>query len=185
MSNADTTTMDALIAMAREYSDALDRLDEVVGEIEDEQRSAVRRRMRSLRARASASQRTREKLVAAIGAADPALFEKPRTRIAHGVKFGLRRAAGRLSLAGGQTAAGAIAAVREHLPDRSAECVQVKESLVAAAVRKLSQEQRRVIGVEITDASETPVASRVVPSAERLASALIDGADTEEAQGEA
>lgn len=165
-----------LINLARDYSDALDRLDEVTGEIEDEQARAVRRRMVSLRARAKAAQTAREQLLAGVAGADPALFEKPRTRIAHGVKFGLRRAQGKMAMSAGQTTDTAIAALREHLPELAPSAVETKHSLVVAQVRKMSPEQQRLIGVEFSESSDSPVAARVVPSAERFAAALIAAA---------
>jgi len=169
-----------LIDLARDYSDALDRLDEVTGEIEEEQLRAVRRRMRSLRARALVAQAAREKLLAGIGAADPALFERPRTRIAHGVKFGRRRLQGKMAMSAGQTVSGAVAAIREHLPGLLDAAVETKHTLVVAQVRKMTAEQQRLIGVSFGDPSDSPVAARVVPSAERLAAALIEGADEAE-----
>ena len=105
-------TLEEITELARNYARAVDRLVEVSEEIREQQRHAVRQRLRGLKARAAEASAARAVLHDAIDASRER-FAAPRTRATDGVKYGLRKQPGRVEVT---DEARSIARIRERLP---------------------------------------------------------------------
>lgn len=167
------TTLAEITDLCRAYAGARDARDEVLEQIADERRAAVRRRMRSLRTRIAEVSAAEEALRSAV-AGSPDLFVKPKTRAIEGIKVGFRKQPGRLEIA---DEARVIKRVRKRMPEREDEIVRVKESLDRAALKRLDARQLASIGVTVVETDDEVVIATVPTDLDRLADALLDEAD--------
>ena len=162
------TALDPIIAVAKTYAAARAATNEVRSDLAGRVRAAIRSRERALRNRIAEEEVAREELEAAIEAA-PALFEKPRTRAADGVKFGLRKQAGKIEFA---DEAKVIAAIRNKFPARVGALVRTKETVDKTALRKLPARELAMLGVTIADAADEVTITVAETDADKLADAI-------------
>ena len=158
--------------LCRVYFRAREALDELTGFIQVERRSAVRRRMRALKARVAEASAARESLRAAVTAA-PHLFQRPhpRTRGLEGVKVGWRKQPGKVEVT---DQVRAIARVRERLPERADELIRVRESLDGNALKRLDVRQLAAIGARIVETDDEIVIATARDDLDKLVDALLD-----------
>lgn len=169
--------MDDITVRARAYARAREALEALTEEIEGERRTAVRRRLRSLKARVAEASAAKDALRAALEAA-PALFTKPRTRAIEGVKVGYRKLPGRFEIA---NEARVIERVRDKLPERAAELVRVRESLDRGALKHLDARELAKIGVAVVEADDEIVIATAPSDLDKLVDALLADDDLAEA----
>ena len=167
-----TVTLTEIQRLVRDYSDARDSLAEVAQEIRDLQRAAVRVRLRSVRARAAKASAARDALTQAIEE-NANLFERPRTHSLHGIKFGLRKAPGKL--VGDQEEA--IALIKERRPHLEATLVQTKRSLVKRALINLDKAELAAIGLSIDDGGDQVVVQAASGEIDQVVDALLADID--------
>lgn len=170
------TTMDDVVALARGYARARNRLAGKTDGVREEQRAAVRRHMRWLRPLVAETSAAREALAAAIEAA-PQLFDRPRTQSVDGVKFGLRKKPGRMAVA---DESAAIARLRKRLGAAAEGHIRVRESLVRDGLRELDARLLAAIGVSLTDAVDEVVVSAPRDDLDRLVESLMEDADRDD-----
>ena len=162
--------------LARAHAAAIGELEEVTDEVRELQRREVRKRLRSIKARAAKVSATRDALAQAIAAA-PDLFEKPRTRAVDGVKYGLRKKPGRVAV---DDEAGAIARLRKRLGGDAEGLIRVRESLVRDGLRELDARTLAHAGVTLVDAQDEVVIAAARGDLDQLVAALLDGIEDAE-----
>lgn len=147
-----------------------DKIETVTGEL-----TAVKKRyVKSLRALSDKALSARGDLSAAIDAGR-ALFERPRTRVLHGVKVGLAKNKGRFET---DDEAKTIALIRKHMqPETASALVKVKESLNKSALDELDAADLKRIGVRVAGAGDELVIKPIGGEIEKLVDALLEGAD--------
>ncbi len=165
-------TLDDIERLVRAYADAREDLNAVIAEIQDIRRRAVRERLRTIRARVAHAGAAHERVRDAIREHKD-LFAKPRTHSVHGVKFGIRKAPGRLE--GDQAAA--IGRIRKRMPQDAARLIRVKESLNLPAVRGLSTADLAAIGMALVETDDQIVLSAASDELDRLVDALLTDLD--------
>ena len=170
-------TLTEIGELAKAYSGARDALASVTDEVREVQRREVRKRLRGIRSRVAEVSATREQLVAAIDE-NRQLFERPRTRAMHGIKFGLRKQPGRIE----GDATQAIARIDRRMPDRAQDLVATKRTLVKAALQKLSTRELAALGLTIADTGDAVLVQAAGDDLDRLVDAMLeDVADVQEA----
>lgn len=162
-------TLDDVLKHARAYARARETLQTIVDQIHDEQRRAVRHHRRRLADAVARTSAARDVLSAAVDG-NHGLFEKPRTQTADGITFGLRKQPGAVTMA---DEAKVVARIRKHLPEREADLVQVKETVVKAAVKKLSARDLARIGVSLGAAEDEVVIKAATDDLDKLVAALM------------
>ncbi len=168
-------TLEEIVELARDYARAVDRLAEVSEEIRDQQRHAVRQRLRGLKARAAEASAARAVLHDAIDASRERFAASPRTRAIDGVKYGLRKQPGRVEVT---DEARSIARIRERLPDWADTLIRTTERLQRAALRKLDSRRLAAIGVRVEAVDDEVVISAAASDLDKLVEALLaDGED--------
>jgi len=173
-------TLDNIMALARVYASSRDAMEEVLDDIRDRRRQAVRSRMRALRNRVAECASAKEALRAAVEAA-PELFAKPRTQTADGVKFGWRKQSGAIEIADEKKV---VERIRKKLPDRVASLVKVKETVDKTALRKLKAADLAKLGLSIADPVDEVTITVPSTDIDKLVNALLEedgGADMEDA----
>lgn len=137
--------MEPITRLAQAYAAERERLQGIVDDIHDRQRAVVRAQRRSLRAAVARTSAAKGELREAIEAA-PELFVRPRTQTVDGVKFGMRKQPGALRMTDESRV---IERIRKVLPERVADLVQVKETVVKAALKKLPAKTLARLGVTL------------------------------------
>jgi hypothetical protein len=102
--------------------------------------------------------------------ANPALFVKPRTITAHGIKFGLAKGRGGLVIADEQRT---LALIKKHLPDQAALLIATKEAPVKDALLQLPAADLKRIGVEVKDTGDCVVIKPADSDVDKLVKALV------------
>ena len=171
-------TLAGIEALTSAYAQRLDALQSVMQELEDEIQFAKRRRLSVLRKRVSDVADIRLRLSAAI-AATPSLFEKPRTRILHGIKIGLQKGKGALTW---QDDAKVCALIRKYYDDEIGVLIKTTEKPIKEGLERLTAAELQRLGVEQTKAGDQVVIKSAAGDIEKLVNALIGDELTEVAE---
>lgn len=109
----------------------------------------------------------------------PELFERPRTRVMHGVKVGLTKAKGTVEW---DDEAAVIRRIRSQLPAEQAEMlIRVRESVHKPAVYDLTAGDLKRLGIRIVDDGDVPVIRTTDGDIDKLVAALLTENETEPA----
>jgi hypothetical protein len=117
---------------------------------------------------------------------NPELFEKPRTYVVEGIKFGMQAAQGSLEWADDEKVCEriqALSAAGDIPADQVELLVTVSKKPVASAIRQLSPDLRRRIGVRLEGEGDQPLIKSVDSTIEKAVTSVINAA-IKEAQAE-
>ena len=171
----EVTTLEGIAELCKTYTAARERLADTTEDIRADQRRALRRRLHHLKARVAEVSVARDRLREAI-AENPELFERPRTRALEGVKVGYRKQPGRIECDEER----AIARIRKLQPDREADLVRVRESLVRSALKNLDAKTLASIGVTVVEVDDQIVIAAANDDLDKLVDALLSEDDRQE-----
>ena len=167
---ASRATMEDILALARRFAAARGATEALAEDIKAVQRKALGGRLRALRHRIAEQAASEDALSAAI-LARPDLFVSPRTIAVDGIRFGLRKQPGTISLADD---AQTIRRLRARFPDRAEALIRVRESLDRSALRKLPAGELAQIGVTIANAADEVTIAATPGDLDRVVAALLD-----------
>ena len=176
-STAPPASMEEIVALARSFAAAREATEALADDIRALQRKALSGRLRALRSRVAEQAAAKESLRAAIRAR-PDLFVRPRTVTVDGIRFGLRKQPGAVSLG---DEAQAIGRLRAHLPERAQALIRVSESLDRKALRRLGAAELARIGVTVERARDEVTVATASSDLDRVVAALLDDAAPAEA----
>lgn len=118
--------------------------------------------------------------------ANPELFQKPRTQVVEGIKFGMQVSQGSLTWADDDKVCERIFALASagEIPGEQVDLlVAVTKKPVASALRQLSPELRRRLGVRLEGDGDQPLIKSVDSQIEKAVTSVINAA-IKEAQAE-
>ena len=162
-------TLNELTTLCKNYSKARDALDELSGELRIERQRVVRKRMRGLRTRVADVSAAKDALMQAIKAS-PEVFERPRSRSVEGIKIGFRKKPGTLNYNPPRS----IRLIREQIPEQAEALIQIKESIVASAVKNLDAGTLARIGISMTGVDDEPFITVAKSDLDKLVDALLE-----------
>ena len=136
--------------LAAAYSYALDQADTVRTIVDAEIKAVHARHITAIMNRALRLAVTRAHLEAAIEA-NPECFNKPRTQVLHGVKFGLQKGKGALLW---DDDVKVCKKIREFYLDEIGLLIRTVETPNKEALEKLSASELKRLGVNTTDAGD-------------------------------
>jgi hypothetical protein len=105
--------------------------------------------------------------------AHPDLFVKPRSVMAHGIKFGLAKGRGGLVIDDEDRT---VALIRKHLPDQADVLIATKEMPVKDALVQLPAADLKRIGVQVKDTGDQVLIKPVHSEVDKLVKALVAAA---------
>ena len=168
-----TASMEDIVALARAFAAARATTEALAEDIKALQRKALRSRLRALRTRISEQAASEEALRAAI-LARPDLFIRPRTVAVDGIRFGLRKQPGRVSVG---DEAQAISRLRARFPNRAEALIRVRGiPRPCSALRKLPAAELAQIGVTLEKATDEVTIAAASGDLDRVVAALLDDA---------
>ena len=170
--------LEPIMDLARAYARARDDMEDVVEDIADRRRHAVRSRLKALRGRVAECAAAREALTQAIEAA-PGLFERPRTQTIDGVKFGFRKQQGAIEIADEEEI---VKRIRKKLPAREQALVRVKTTVDKTALRKLTAGELAKLGLSVEDPVDEVTITVPKTAIDKLVDALMEEAGEENAE---
>lgn len=110
----------------------------------------------------------------------PHLFVKPRTAVAHGIKFGLAKGKGGLNIPDPDKT---VVLIRKHLPDQADVLISVRETPAKEALALLPASDLKRIGVQVVDSGDQVVIKPADGEVDKLVKVLLKAAI--EGEGEA
>ncbi|MBL8471382.1 MAG: hypothetical protein JNM98_06240 [Rhodocyclaceae bacterium] len=171
------TTIHDIEALARNYARARDALREVVSALEVDIEASKRKAMGAIRARIGKSADAHNALRDCVGA-NPALFCKPRSIIAHGIKMGWQVSPASVEI---DDLARTVELIRKHRPQEFDELIGVKYTPKKSALQQLSAADLRKLGCSISGQDDRPFVRPVDSELDKLVDALIKDATREDA----
>ena len=107
----------------------------------------------------------------------PALFDKPRTVIFHGIKVGITKGKGSIEWDEDECV---VKLIRKHLPDQFDALVKVTEKPKAKALKDLSVNDLRKIGCTVEETGDQVLIKAVDSEVEKAVNALLKAATEED-----
>ena len=167
--------MQEIEILAQHYSSAQQKLADLVGELNAEMQSVKKARLRAIKNAVVIAKEKRSRLSEAVLEAK-ALFEKPRTRIMHGIKVGVQKQKGSITYEDEEKV---ISLIKKHLPEMEEVLVKSEEKLLKRSLETLPAETLQRIGVSSTDAGDEIIIKVVDGDVEKLVDALLKDDDSE------
>lgn len=169
-------TLETIELLTKEHASDRGVLAERVQSLHEEIDQAKRRKVPGIKAAVSRARDSQLRLRAAIEA-DKSVFERPRTRIFHGIKVGLQKAKGRLAFASAEKV---IELVRRHFPERADVLIKTKETPAKTALLQLPAADLKKLGCTVEETGDEVVIAPINSEVDELVDALL-GRDAEEA----
>ncbi|MEM7399289.1 MAG: hypothetical protein AAF354_10135 [Pseudomonadota bacterium] len=174
------TALHEIENQTRAYADARRELAERIEHCTQEVREVKRRHYRKLKAAADKVGQLRAVLHHEI-ARSSECFDKPRTRLFHGVRVGLTKGKGRLHY---DDDARVVQLIERKLPDQFEVLVKTTQKPIKNALAGLSADDLSRIGVTVEDAGDEVVIKDAKSDIEKFVDAFMNDDDIADVTGE-
>lgn len=169
-------SLESIELLTKEHAAHRAVLGERVQALHEEIDQAKRRKLPGIKAAVSQARDSQQRLASAIEA-ERAVFQRPRTRVFHGIKVGLQKAKGKLSFASTEKV---IELVKKHFPEQADVLIKTKESPVKSALQQLPAADLKKLGCTISETGDEVVIAPINSEVDELVDALLGSADREE-----
>lgn len=166
---AEITTIDAL---ARQYADAQMALDGLTNDLRVRIDQVVRSHWPELRRSTTRAAERYEALLAVV-TDSRAAFEKPKTKILHGIRVGYRKAQDTIQVL---NADNTVALIEKHLPDQQDVLISTTKKPVVGGLVQLDDAQLKLIGCKRVPGADEPIAAMAETELDKVVQALMKGA---------
>jgi hypothetical protein len=173
-------SLESIERLTKEHAADRELLAERVRALHEEIDAAKRRRLAGIKSAVSKARDSRLRLASAIEHSK-GVFDKPRTRVLHGIKVGLQKAKGRLTF---MCADKVVELIRKHFAEQADVLIKVKETPVKSALQQLPAADLKKLGCAIEDCGDAVVIEPINTDIDELVDALLgkdDDDDGEEA----
>jgi hypothetical protein len=172
---SEAKTIDEIEMLARLFAAARDELVERANILRDEQEAIKRRRLQGIKNSLDRVLAAREELHAAIKA-NPKLFDKPKTRILHGVRVGWMKQRGKLTIANEDAC---IAALKKLFGDDADAYIKKTEKPIVDALKNIPVKDLAKIGATLTADTDAVMIKFVDDAIDKLIDALTGDVELE------
>ncbi|MEW5763690.1 MAG: hypothetical protein ACOYXN_00535 [Acidobacteriota bacterium] len=159
--------------MAEAYAAACEDLRRDLDVLEGAIRQAKRAMVPNLLRRAAVAAGAKATLRKAVEE-NPSLFSKPRTRVAHGVQVGYRKAKGKLAI---EDETLTLKLIRKHFADQADVLIETTEKPVKSALNQLPAADLKRLAVTVLEAGDEVVVKVLEGEVEKLVDAFLHEAD--------
>jgi len=167
------TTIDDIQRLARDYAQRRNTLAERAQQLNEEVERIKRQHLARVRSAARSAADAKKRLEANV-AANPHLFERPRTLVMSGIRVGFVKGKGQLII---EDPARVVELIRKRLPEQAAALIAVRETPVKKALANLSVTELKRIGVTLQEAGDQVVVKPTDGEIDKLVAALLKDAD--------
>jgi phage host-nuclease inhibitor protein Gam len=105
------------------------------------------------------------------------LFEKPKTRVLHGVKVGFQKQPGSIEIADEEATLARIKKMFGDQEDMLAQLIKTTEKPIKDALGELSGDQLKKLGVKVTDDTDKVVIKPADSEVDKIVDALLKGTE--------
>lgn len=158
--------------LARQYADAQMALDSLTNDLRAKIDHVVRAHWPDLRRHTTRAAERYEALYAAVSDARE-VFEKPKTKILHGVRVGYRKAQDTIEVL---NADNTVALIEKLLPDQRDVLISTAKKPVMAGLVQLEDAQLKLIGCKRVPGTDEPIAAMAETELDKVVQALMKGA---------
>lgn len=155
--------------LAKDYAAERADLNNAVAALVSELEASRRRALPKIKRLVASAKQAHAALYAAVDQS-PALFEKPRTQVAHGVKFGMQKAKGKIEWEDDDQV---VKLIRKHFPDQFDVLVITEYRPVKSALMNLTVKELKSIAVQATEDGDVVVIKDAVGNVDKLVKALL------------
>lgn len=160
---------------AEDYRGAIDRLTQLLTDLQARHQALVREAMPRLR-QATIQARAMKDVLANRIQETPRLFEQPKTRILHGIKVGWRKAPDAWSY---PPDGALVAAIEAQLPELAKSLIEVKKIPHKPSIKLLSDEALAALAVTVRPGHDELVIDPVDAEVDKLIKGLLGDAAKE------
>jgi hypothetical protein len=173
-------TLADIEGLAKSYADRRALLAGRLTALERDLNAIKSKHMRELKRHVALTAECHTELVNAIDAS-PELFDKPKTRILHGIKVGFRKGPGGMDWEDDEDL---VRKIEKMFPDddEAERYLIIKKKPSADALEDLDAGQLKRLGVLVVGVGEQVVVKAVESDVEKLVKALLKGATDDEAE---
>lgn len=166
-------SLDSIEQLTKEHAGHRAVLAERVQALHEEIDQAKRRKLPGIKSAVSQARDSQLRLQSAIEH-DKGVFERPRTRVFHGIKVGLQKAKGKLTFV---SASKVVELIRKHFPDQAEVLIKTTEKPVKKALTQLTVADLKKVGCEIGNTHDKVVIEPINTDVDELVSALLGQGD--------
>lgn len=106
----------------------------------------------------------------------PELFVRPKSKVLHGIKIGYQKGRGKIEI---DDADKVIRLIKKHLPDQADVLIQTKEEVSRNALKNLSDEELKKLGIKVQTVGDVIVISAIDGDVDKLVNELLKAATEE------
>jgi hypothetical protein len=161
--------MEQIEMLTMMHAEARRLLGERMASLTAEMDTAKRRRLPGIRAALSAAKDSRERLASLIDESRTE-FEKPRTRVFHGIKVGITKGKGKVQFADGDEV---VKRIRRLFPDDVPMLINTVHTPIKAGLVNLTAAELKSLGCEVVGAGDFIVVSPADSELDKLVDALL------------
>lgn len=172
-------SIESIERLAQRHAADRDALAAAVMQLEAEIGAAKKARVPQIRRLADRAKESHEAVRLAVDE-ERDLFERPRSRIFHGIQVGLEKGKGKLKYADVKVL---VKLIRKLFPERAAVLIKTTEKPIAKAVLALPAAGLKRIGCEVVGTGDQVIVRSTDSEIDKLVDALVNGkTDTEESE---
>lgn len=171
-------SLDYIEKLTKEHAADRAVVAERVQALHAELADAKRRKLPGVKSAVSQARDSKLRLASAIEH-QKRVFEKPRTRVFHGIKVGLQKAKGKLQFI---DVAKVVELIRKHFADQAEVLIKTKQKPVKSALLQLPAGDLKKIGCSIEDTGDQVVIEPISTEIDELVEALLKDESDEAAE---
>lgn len=164
--------------LTKNYSDSYSKLSDKVKELNDEIDSVKRKHMRYIKSFAEDALEKKSLLSNAIDESKD-LFEKPKSIILHGMKVGLQKGKGKITIPDEEKT---ILLIRKNLSDQADVLIKTEEKLVKPALNNLTAGDLKKVGLNLIESTDEVLIKPTGSDIDKIVNALLKEDPKEEMQ---
>lgn len=162
--------------LTKNYSDSYSKLSDKVKELNDEIDSVKRKHMRYIKSFAEDALEKKSLLSNAIEESKD-LFEKPKSIILHGMKVGLQKGKGKITIPDEEKT---ILLIRKNLSDQADILIKTEEKLVKPALNNLTAGELKRVGLNLVESTDEVLIKPTGSDIDKIVNALLKEGTKEE-----